>query len=319
MKKPKFVVPLRRNQNGHAIVDLHYGYDPDKNNETWISKAEKAYPGGRNSLAWRREMEMDWSAGIGELVFDFFTKYEKDIIVDPAEPALTSELFGGFDWGDNNPCSFHVYEYMQNGTVKVIWEWYQKNIPSAVAAGQAVRMCPYYDKLQWIAADPMIWTDNQYSQTGKTSLYRILTEDISEEYRIDKLMQAHNRNDSLMIQKMLIRLQEKPPTFKISKLCPNMIKEFKNLRYKESKADVNSTGKIVNKDNHTWDDAKYFLLSHPSSKNLEPTKKLGTYGYLNDITEEAETIARRTGQSVQDVFSDLYESVPQGMEPTEEI
>jgi len=308
---------LHRTKQGYAIIDLHYSLDPDKVSEKWIAEAEKAYPGGRNSLAWRREMEMDWSAGSGELVFPQFSELEKDILIDPREPNVMSQLYGGFDWGDNNPCSFHVYEFTINGYIKVIYEWYQRNIPSAEAAGQAVRrMCPYYNKLEWIAGDPMIWTENQYTQNGKTSLYQILSTDLSLELRIDKLMPAHNRNDTLMIQKMHMLFSQ--GRFKISKVCQNMIKEFKNLRYVEARADLNSSGKIVNKNNHTWDDCKYFLLTHPSSKQPIEKEKPGTYGYYNKKVDEAQAIANSTGESLQEVFSDIYEVPPQGTSYIEE-
>lgn len=298
---------IRRTKQGHIVVNLHYSLDPEKNNEMWISKAEKSYVGGRNSLGWRREMEMDWLAGSGELVFPRFSEFESQILIDPKEPSPLSLLYGGFDWGDNNPCSFHVYEFTMDGNINVIYEWYQRNIPSAEAAGIAVRqMCSYYSKLQWIAGDPMIWTDNQYSQHGKTSLYQILAVDLSPEFRIDKLIAAHNRNDTLMIQKMHLLFATNK--FHISKVCQHMIKEFKNLRYIEARADLNSTGRIVNKDNHTWDDCKYFFLTHPSSKVPQEKEKPGTYGYYNKKVEEATAIAQSTGEDFQEVFSDIYEA-----------
>lgn len=306
--KAKEIIPIRRNKNGHVVLDLHYTYDPEKKQEDWIKEAEKAYPGGRQSLAWRREMEMDWSAGSGELVFPEFLNLESNILVDPYDIPKTSKLYGGLDWGDNNPCSFHVYEYSVDNTVTVIWEWYQKHISSAVAAAQAIHLCPFYKQLEWIAADPMIWTNNQYSQNTKTSLANILMNDISEDLRIYNLKQALHRSDTLMIQKLRVRLFQAPPTFRISKICTNMINEFRNLRYKEAQGDVNNSDAIVNKNNHTWDDCKYFLLSHPSSGSVVDKPKYGTYGYLNEIAQQAEEIATSTGREVQDVFNDLYES-----------
>ena len=309
---------FKRTKQGYAVFELHYALDPDKATEKWIANAEKGHPGGRNSLSWRREMELDWSAGSGELIFPQFSELEKQILIDPKEPHHMSQLYGGFDWGDNNPCSFHVYEFTIGGTINVIYEWYQRNIPSAEAAGQAVRkMCPYYDKLQWIAGDPMIWNDNQYTQNGKTSLYQILCNDIAADLRLDKLIPAHNRNDTLMIQKMHLLFSK--GKFHISKACQSMIKEFKNLRYVEARADLNSTGKIVNKDNHTWDDCKYFLLTHPSSKQPIEKEKPGTYGYYNKKVAEAQAIADNTGEDFQEVFSDLYEVPPQGTSYGEEI
>ncbi len=309
---------MRRNKNGHMIVDLHYSLDPAKNTKDWIDVAEKRYIGGRNSLKWRQEMEMDWAAGSGELVFPRFSELEPQIVMNPKEPSSLSQLYGGFDWGDNNPCSFHVYEFTMDGHINVIYEWYQRNIPSVEAAGQAVRrMCPYYTDLQWIAGDPMIWTDNQYTQNGKTSLYQLLSTDLAPELRIDKLIEAHNRNDTLMVQKMHLLFEKNK--FHISRTCYNMIKEFRNLRYREARADLNSSGQIVNKDNHTWDDCKYFLLTHPSSKGPVEKEKIGTYGYYNKKVDEAQEIAQNTGADFQEVFSDIYESAPpKGMSYVEE-
>lgn len=317
------VLPVYRNRNKHVIVPLHYSADPNKDPHTvegkaWFIEAENAYLGGSSSLGFRRELEMDWSAGSGELVFANFIDMESKILVNPFIPDTTYELYGGLDWGDNNPCAFLVLAFDLYGKCTVVWEWYQDHVPSIEAVAQAILMCPYYDRLRRIMADPTMWNENQYQQSGKTSLARIFSEDLPENLRIQKLVPAHYRSDTLMIQKMQIRWNSESVRLQISKICGNLIRELRNLRYRETRGDINNSDKIINKDNHAWDALKYCLLSHPSSQVKEDKPKYGTLGYINEIAQEAEDIAARTGQDVQDVFNDLYEVPPVGMVQIEE-
>ena len=302
-----------RNKSGHAIYRLHYTDDPDKNPSTekgkkWVNLAESLYPGGKNSLGWRREMEIDPYAGAGELVISEFIEREDETIVDPYEIPESSTLFGGLDWGSHNPISFHVYEFTRDNVCTSIWEWYDVGkSPSAVC--QAIRMCPYYDRLQWIAADPTMWTENQHTNRGLTSIARMFYEDVPDDLKVDKLIAAHYRSDQLFIQKMKERLNATPIRFRVSKVCSVQIRELRNIRYQEASELKNSSEKIVDKDNHSWDDAKYCLLTHPSAQVHEKKQKLGTFGYLNEMSEQAAEIAEQTGQDVQTVFNDIYESV----------
>lgn len=305
---------IKRTAQGIAVARLHYTADPDKDPDTdkgrlWLNDAISMYPGGMNSLLWRREMEIDWSAGSGELVFDYFSEKEREIVIDPTvfnERFLANcKFYGGMDWGRRNPACFHVYVEDSNGYFYSIWEYYDvgKNVTQVA---EVIRACPYYERLEWIAADPSMWTETQAKANGFTSLARIFQEDLPDELRLGKLMPAHARGDMMGVERFHNMFACTPPKFRISKLCRKQIQEFRNLKYAPKLYDKNEPEKLLDKDNHAFDSAKYFLLSHPTAKILVERPKFGTLGHLNEKAEIARQIALETGGDPQEIFNDIY-------------
>jgi hypothetical protein len=296
---------LTRNSQGHRVIRLHYTADPDKDSN-WVKRESAKLLGGTTSLVWRREMEIDFGAGSGELVFPEFFGMEDDLVVDPFKLDDTYSYFGGFDWGVRNPASFHVYAQAQDGTIYSVWEYYAAgHIVPQVA--RSIRECPFYDKLQWIAADPSIWTENQSRKDGFTSIAAMMNdEDEVGEYIVYKIMPAHDRSDVAGIARVKALWGQVPVKFKIFKTCPHQISELKNLKYPERKERVNETEKILDKNNHTWDDFKYFLLSNPFIKTMEDKPKVGTIKYINEISDLAAERAKMTGRTIQEEFNELY-------------
>lgn len=295
---------LKRNKQGHKVVRLHYTADPEKAKQEWIDHEAAKYVGGRNSLMWRREMEIDFKAGAGELVFPEFGEMENELCVDPFDIDETYNLFGGFDWGTRNPFSFHVYAESTDNQFYSIWELYNERWTVPQVA-QAIYKCPYYSRLNWIAADPTIWTENISKKDHFTSVASMFQDE--EEvgtFVIDKLMPAHDRSDVSGINKVKSLWMGKK--LKFFKSCPVQISEVKNLKYPERKENVNETEKILDKNNHSWDDLKYFVLSHPIAKTLVQRPKYGTMAYINAISREAAEMADVTGRSVQECFNELY-------------
>lgn len=302
---------FKRNQQGHNVIRLHYSADPLKNPQTpvgreWFDSETKKYIGGTGSLAWRREMEIDFGAGAGELVFPEFFDMESELTCTPFNIDDTYNLFGGFDWGTRNPLSFHVYAEDRNHNFFSIWEYYDERRPVPYVA-KMIRECPYYDRINWIAADPTIWSETISKKDGFTSVADMMQDDEEVgEYTIDKLMPAHDRSDVSGINKFKSMWSVKPVRFTIFRNCTYQIGEFKNLKYPERKETTNETEKILDKNNHTWDDAKYFILSHPYAKTFETRPKVGTLAYINEVSDMASDIASRTGRSLQEVFNDIY-------------
>ena len=297
---------VKNNTQGHRVIELHYSADPVKAKKEWVTNQSNKYLGGINSLAWRREIEIDFGAGSGELVFPEFFESENKIVCDPFNVPETFNLFGGLDWGTRNPTSFHVYAENPEHKFYSVWELYVegKTVPEVASA---IKRCPYYDRLVWIAADPTMWTENQSRKDGFTSVAEMMsTQEEVGEFMIDKLMPAHGRSDADGINRIKSLWLSNDIKFYIVKTCPKQIEELRNLRYPERREFTNETEKILDKNNHSWDDFKYFILSHPYGKNLIEPVKHGTIKYINKVTEMAETLANQTGQPLQEVFNDLY-------------
>jgi len=300
-----------KNASGHSVLWLHYSADPSKDPDTedgkaWVEAEEKKYYGGRSGLKWRAEMEMDFNAGLGELVFPTLIEIEDKVFIDPFDIDDSFTLYGGMDWGTRNPVSFHVYAEDQNKNFYSIWEYYaQRALIGDVA--QAIRMCPYYDRLQWIACDPTMFSQTIVAKDGFTSVTEMITDhDVVGNFTVDKLMPGHGRSDQSMIEKMKVLWNMDNPGMKIFKTCPNQIQEIRNLKYPERQEHRNETEKILDKNNHAWDDMKYFLLSHPYAIKTEQKPKFGTVAYYNEISDMASMAAARKGTSVQDEFNNLW-------------
>lgn len=299
-------IELRKTQQDNTVIRLHYSADIDKDPETpgglqWRDKKAQKYLDGINSLEWRREMEIDFRAGVGELVFPSF-----DAAIDPFEVGFEYTLYGGLDWGTRNPASFHVYA-VDSKTMKFcsVWEYYGKGL-TVFALAEVIKKCPYYDRLEWIVADLNMWDKNQNTQQGLTSVAEMMQDELVMGKRgtVDKLRPTDHRSDAAGINKFKMLFEKKQ--FSIFKTCPQQVIEFINLKYPERVETRNETEKILDKDNHSWDEAKYFILSHPYGKVTEPKPKYGTYGYYNKCGELAEAIAEETGQDFQDVMNDVY-------------
>lgn len=301
------------NSQGITVLTLHYSCDPDKDPSTetgkkWLEAAARDYRGGTNSPDWRQEMEIDFTISKGTVVFEYLPQMEQNLrfSITDKSPAFWDlcKFYAGMDWGIQNNAAFTVVAEDPTGKFWVVWEWCDKNqSPEAVA--KAVRECPFFDRLQWIAADPTMWNDNQARKDGYTSFARILAEEIPDHLQLN-LMAAHGRNDNAMVTKLHAWFNLPDPKIRVSYACPNYWQELKNLKWQEAQIGKNSPEKIVDKDNHQWDSVKYIILSHPTAAVIEEKLPHGTLGHLNEVAEAARRIAEETGEDYQTLFYDLY-------------
>lgn len=302
---------VERLKSGPALARLHYTADPGKDPATpegaiWLPQAAMAYAGGLTSLGWRREMEMDPTAGHGELALPWFDERSPKVLIQGYEPGEDDRLYGGLDVGLNNPTAFLVAALRPDGILVYFWEFYQKHVLLNEMA-RAVRQCPYYDRLEWIACDPTIWNRNQYKKDEMTSLAMMLQEDVPPELRLDKIMRAHERSDMRFIQRISMMMLDQSPRVLISKEgCPFFIRELRNIRYMEATANKNNSEKLVDKDNHAWDAGKYLALSHPDLKNQTPKQKFGSIGHLKAVAARAQAMSEEFGMSYEEAFTDAY-------------
>lgn len=312
--KHKETIPglvLTDNSQGHRVVYLHYTANPVKAKPEWIGAQSAKYMGGLNSLQWRREYEIDFKAGSGELVFPEFPALEDELVIDETQiPDFENflkrlTLFGGLDWGIRNPVAFLVFGVDPEGGVYVMWEYYRKgNETNVFEVSRIIRENPYYDRMQTIFYDPSMNKEDQQRKDGLTSIIRMFQEEVPEKDQIGILATAHDRNDMLAVS--IIRNLLSAKKLRAFRTCSNWIDEIRNLKYPERKENINEPEKLLDKNNHAWDATKYFILSHPTAEILREKPKFGTIGYLNIVSERAREISKETGQSYQSVFNDLY-------------
>ena len=255
---------------GFCVVRLHYTADPDKDPSTpegahWLENALKGVVGGMKSPAWRREMEIDFGAGGGETVFHELLLIEEEIYIDPFTIPASWKRYASFDYGHTNPSSIHFYAVNELGWKYAYDEFYQSGMHYKDLAS-VFKSHRDFSKLEYITADPSLWNKTQNTQTGVVSLADLF-------YEEGVHLLPHCENSDI---KGIERVREhwrRPAGQKglyIMKTCPKLWWELKNLKYQENKRpeERSNPEKIVDRNNHAWDDLKYFILRLPEGPDL---------------------------------------------------
>jgi len=251
-----------KTREGFTVAQVHYSADPQKTTPEAMEMLLEGYPGGKTGAAWRKEMEIDFTAYSGQLLcYDILTNHRNEIIRNYSiEP--WHYKFGSLDWGRNNPASFHVYVVSgegKNNHVHSASEIYLRNtsIPDFCSL---IKQAPFYSEMLWISADPSLWSKNQETKDGLRSLFDMFTDEGVH------LRKGASKSDQFAINDLLDRwdnLDEKKPRLTISPACHKQVWEWERLRYQEITTAMvekkNPSEVLVDKDNHSWDDWKYFI------------------------------------------------------------
>jgi hypothetical protein len=297
-------VTFYRSKSGFAVMRAHYSADPEKDPATpegakWLELELKGVPGGLTSSSWRQEMEVDWEAAGGDLVFPDFEPYRNKIVINSFEPPETWMLFGSYDYGQRNASCFlvHGLDYDQN--VYTIWEFYS-NAFGYLTQARIMKACPYWKRLQCVIADPQIFAKDQ-QQTASiggdqnelksiADLYSQIPDDPDDDlsgpiYFIPGKHGGDLTTAEWIKGNLWHDLAQGNPRWRIFNTCPFLIWEIGKLRYAEWTALAQETKnlreEVVSKDNHAWDSFKYFLLQFmigpqaPKKEKYDDLKEIG--------------------------------------------
>lgn len=266
----------RTAQSGFTVLRIHYSADPAKDPDNfegmeWYENELRGYPGGKTSAAWRQEMEIDWDAAGGELVFPQLENHRDKIICKPFEVPESWGLYASYDYGHRNPAAFLVHAIDHDGDLWTVWEFYKAGLGYRQQS-MAIRNCPYYPRLAYLPiADPSIWAQNQQTESDVKSIAQLFFELPESEQVIfipgqagGDITVAERINGDLWYD-----LGTKKPRWRIFNTCPKLIWELERLRYQEwsgtQQEMKNLREQIVDKDNHAWDATKMFLMHFFSS------------------------------------------------------
>lgn len=263
----------RNADNGFTVVQLHHTADPAKRTVEWRRDAER----GLTKAQAAQELDINYEAMFGERVWPQFGDFRSKIVVPEGEyPEVPAGIrcWGGFDFGTHNPSSFHVYTHI-GGVFYSIWELFEP-ITSLKDFTQQLRDCPYWPQVRWVAADQVLWEKDQHKESGAIiSIYDILCQE-----KVGHKLIRGSRNEAAfitMMHDMWRDLDAQPPGFRIFARCPNQAREFENSIYVNVSDRVlqgrNFTERIVDKDNHSIDDARYFFMSQPNVQTVRVQHK----------------------------------------------
>lgn len=253
---------VKNPKNHFVVVTLHYTADPGKRSPEWISEARA----GLSPAKWSREYEIEYFAMMGEPIFPEFKANKDSLVLHPPYPEINvhASCWGGFDYGARNPSSFHVYT-IQEGVVYSVWELFEpcRNISEFSAK---MRECPYWGQLKYIAADPTLWAKDQQTRDGNvTSIHQVFWD-----CGIRKLTKGITDEAAFVAKLHELWKDLTAPKFFIFDCCPNQIRELESAVYvsMSEKQLLSRSYKetMLDKDNHSLDDMKYFFNSQPTYK-----------------------------------------------------
>lgn len=264
-------------RNGGRVCQIHYTADPNKDplrhGKAFLERMDRIFIGGLSGWKWRQEMEIEFNARSGALVFPQY-KDESPIVIDPNEyfgdfhPSLFEERYRAIDWGLRNPTAcvwiglldqeWYIYrEYYQTGTTV---EAFKQEIRSLSGS--------FDSDGRWVAEDYKFTIIDPASDrknfAGMRTVYHLLNTGADPLYAI----KANNSDDGIhLINEWLY--QERLHIFKE---LSNTRWEFRNYRWDEHSEGIqykhNLKEKPIDKDNHILDSVKYFANLVRAKENL---------------------------------------------------
>ena len=275
--------------NSFIVVTLHHTADPTKRSIEWRREAAQ----GMTPEKFAREYDIDYTAVLGAKVFPEITSHRDAIVCDPFDITGT-RCWAGFDYGTRNPSSFHVYTIL-DGVTYSIWELYEpcRNIGDFAAK---LKECPYWSRIRYVAADPSCWSPTQQQATGQP----VSVAELFYRAGIHNLLKGRNDGGAEDAWTAMIHDAWHDPKdikFKVFASCPNQIHEFEVAVYvAQSERQLLTASmheRINDKDNHTLDDCKYYMLSRPTQQQAQSSQE-----YVNMVdrwsTRPSSPTRRRT-------------------------
>ena len=292
----------RITSGGINVVRLHYAADPDKDPSTpdgaeWVQSQLQGYPGGFENAAWRKEMEIMYSAGGGELVFRKFSDWRvsSNIFIEEDPDISGAKLYGSYDHGWTNPACYLVHAVYPGGLKRTLWECHGPEIPvpnmAAVIRGEdtitpkgvALKGNPYAGKEVFMVADPEIERRNQVMYQGGNKSIAKMFADCGVYFQMGK-----RGDDMSVINYMLGTLWEDPmfPLYQICRNCKYLIWELGGLKHPKIEHLKNQKEAIVDRDNHAFDALKYFLSRFPVvNRPVKKKEAVATFDWWCDVAD----------------------------------
>lgn len=297
-------------KEGVRILQLHYSADPAKDPATpegkeWLLRELVGYPGGLRDPRWRREMEIDFNAYAGELLFSYLLEYEEYILCDPIlNPPPSWELTSGFDYGARNPSAHIVTGWDEQKNPVTLWEYYQKPRQKDETedvfrarkgykyTAKQIKEGPYYQRLVngggGIVADPTCWNKSQQTERGLKSLAELFLEE-------GVVLIPGSKGGDMAWYEMLSShywANPKRPLWRICRNCTWLWWELKGLRFAEHSPTAqethNAKDEVVDKNNHASDAVKYDFRMH-ARQLAKPD--------LQPVSDQARTVEFVEGKS----------------------
>ena len=269
---------LRFNSNIKRF-SLRWDRHPLKD-KAWYDKAK----GRMRAKEFAQEVEIDYSASGGDLWLPSYMPNKDRIeLKNPISPVPDEwYLWGSIDQHSHNPSSCHIYALDFDNNVYIVDERYQGE-SSVADVGDWFLLHPLRNRLKYVNADSALWAKDQEVSEGLTTT-QISRADILQKrafvgdgvkgekgkvYAWDLVLVPGRHGNDLTARDMVIELIMNNKLF-ISPLCPSMKWELgEALHWKKQSESLamskNQTEILEDKNNHAWDEFKYWLTGFPQA------------------------------------------------------
>ena len=303
----------RLTTGGIPVLRLHYSADPHKRpgtptGEAWLAQATQGYAGGVNNPRWRKEMEIDYGALLGTMLFPLWAQWSTNgRIVIPSFDPIGYQLYGSYDHGWRHKGCYLVHGINPDGEKVTLWETWAAHVGyqswAKIIHGERVTVpscgssChptsrdfpgnPYAGREVCRIADPSIWAeDKPQADNTMKSMARLFRQANVQ------FMPGESGGDTTVAEWLIEQYWKDPlrPTYRITTACPGLIWEIGRQRHKDYSDAVAAKKaqpeELVDKDNDAWDSMKYFQLKFPATPVLATAaRKPGSFAWWQQLAK----------------------------------
>lgn len=245
------------NRNGAVVVWMHHSADPAKD-DAWAERASQSFPGGRRGAHWRAEMDGDFAARLGGLVFPQFSRTTH--VIPPFRPEDWQWKCRVIDPGYNHPSAV-VWIALDADGGPIVYRVYKE-------AGKTVpRLCATIKALS--GKENYAYTLIDRAAFAKTQAGG--GQDLASQFTAEGVVvNPADKPDKLTQIAALARLLDLQdngqPLLRIGEDCEDLIEELLAYRWKDSKHDdLPNTEHPVKEFDDCADALMYFAVTVPLS------------------------------------------------------
>lgn len=149
-------IEVVRKRSGVVVIKVHYSADPEKDPATpegaqWYEAARKGY----TEAMWRKEMEMDFLALRGKLVYEEWDRAFH--VVEPYDIPGDWIRIHAVDPGLANPCA-HLWGAIKPNSDIVLYDSLYETDKTVPELASMVRAKEGMDNIRWRTMDPSAWS-----------------------------------------------------------------------------------------------------------------------------------------------------------------
>jgi phage terminase large subunit len=243
--------------NGWSSVWYHYTAHPDKLDPSWAEEMARSYPGGMDGAPWRAEMEIDWGARSGELVYPCWDRATH--IIEPFELDPYWPRYRSIDPGWHNPTAVLWGCLSPDGILYLYREHYRSGWTVPQHA-QKVRGASAREEYEWSVMDPSAFSMTLASQKS-----------IADQFADEGIIAAPGDNKveaGISECNEWLRIKDDGyPNVQVFNNLERFLFEVENYRFElltpEQAIRKDVKERPVKKDDHLMDCFRYMIMSAP--------------------------------------------------------